>query len=256
MTDPTVQLWHFCHSNYNEKVRWALDLKSIPHHRVPLLPGPHRAALKRLTGGHLTPTVRIGDGEPMDESTAIVEALEARWPEPRLLPDDPALRADILAEVARLDLALGADSRQTFLGLAFRSARFGAAGYTASHGRFARAAFRAVFPGVRRVIASIYELTPDKVDAARERFDAELASIGARVADGGYLLGDRFSLADLTAACHIGLGLGPKPNAMPVPARPPAGLEAWWEATRATDAGRWALGLFERHRPPDGCAAV
>jgi glutathione S-transferase len=37
----TAVLWHLEISHYNEKVRWALDYKSIPHVRKTPLPGLH-----------------------------------------------------------------------------------------------------------------------------------------------------------------------------------------------------------------------
>jgi hypothetical protein len=37
-----MELIQFRYSPYNEKVRWALDFKRVPHVRRSLLPGPHR----------------------------------------------------------------------------------------------------------------------------------------------------------------------------------------------------------------------
>src|SRR6059058_1859108 len=34
-------LWHFTVSHFNEKARWALDFKRVPHVRRALLPGFH-----------------------------------------------------------------------------------------------------------------------------------------------------------------------------------------------------------------------
>jgi hypothetical protein len=46
-------------SHYSEKVRWALDLKRIPHIRRSLLPGLHALQARRLTGD--TTTTPTGD---------------------------------------------------------------------------------------------------------------------------------------------------------------------------------------------------
>ena len=43
-----IELLQFRHSPYNEKVRWALDLKRVPHRRHSLLPGPHVATCAGL----------------------------------------------------------------------------------------------------------------------------------------------------------------------------------------------------------------
>ena len=45
-----IELLQVRHSPYNEKVRWALDAKRVPHRRRSLLPGPHMGGVTTLTG--------------------------------------------------------------------------------------------------------------------------------------------------------------------------------------------------------------
>ena len=86
-----IELLQFRHSPYNEKARWALDLKHVPHVRRSLLPGPHMGVVKPLTGRTGTPVVRH-DGGVIDGSARIIEWLDERFPQPRLVPDDAAAR--------------------------------------------------------------------------------------------------------------------------------------------------------------------
>ncbi|MBW2292390.1 MAG: glutathione S-transferase N-terminal domain-containing protein, partial [Deltaproteobacteria bacterium] len=48
--DPTITLYEFSLSHYNEKARWALDYKGIPYRSRPVLPGFHQGILRRLSG--------------------------------------------------------------------------------------------------------------------------------------------------------------------------------------------------------------
>ncbi|MBM3557707.1 MAG: glutathione S-transferase, partial [Alphaproteobacteria bacterium] len=66
MTDG-IELLQFRASPYNEKIRWALDLKRIPHRRRSVAPGPHVPALKPLTGRTTTPVLKL-DGKWLDGS--------------------------------------------------------------------------------------------------------------------------------------------------------------------------------------------
>src|SRR3954470_8934865 len=95
MSKPPV-LWHLKVSHYNEKVRWALDYKGIPHVRRAADPGRHRAIARRLTGAATFPVLLL-DGEPIGDSTRIIEALERRDPEPALYPSDLEARRRALA---------------------------------------------------------------------------------------------------------------------------------------------------------------
>ena len=66
-----IELLQFRHSPYNEKVRWALDLKRVPHRRRSLLPGPHMATVRKLTGRTTTPVLILDDGRALDGSARI-----------------------------------------------------------------------------------------------------------------------------------------------------------------------------------------
>src|SRR3954451_11127800 len=101
MADKPV-LWHLQISHYNEKVRWALDYKKIPHVRHAMLPGVHRLKARQVAGVVTSPVMEI-DGQGIGESSAILEAIEERWPEPRLIPTDTAERERALGLEKWLD---------------------------------------------------------------------------------------------------------------------------------------------------------
>ena len=90
MTQPV--LWHLDISHFNEKARWALDYKRIPHERRSVFPGMQEPRARTLRGGTTTlPVIEI-DGKRIGDSTRIIEELERRWPDPPLYPSDPAER--------------------------------------------------------------------------------------------------------------------------------------------------------------------
>src|SRR5687767_9979548 len=89
--DGAPVLWHLKVSHYNEKARWALDYKSVPHVRHAITPGRHPAVAQKLTGGRTFP-VPVLDGEASGDSTRIIAALERRHPDPPLYPSDPQAR--------------------------------------------------------------------------------------------------------------------------------------------------------------------
>ncbi len=94
MTPPPV-LWHFPVSHYNEKARWALDWKRIPHVRRALAMSYVPRALW-ATGQAKLPILFL-DGRAIADSTRIIEALERLQPEPPLYPRDEAARRRALA---------------------------------------------------------------------------------------------------------------------------------------------------------------
>ena len=66
----------------------ALQLKAIEYRRIDMPPVAHKAIQKALFGGSTVPGLVL-DGEKVLGSRPIVRALEAKAPEPPLLPSDP-----------------------------------------------------------------------------------------------------------------------------------------------------------------------
>src|SRR3954465_11655151 len=99
-------LWQLQISHYNEKVRWALDYKRIPHARRSMLPGVHRIMAQRLAGVETAPGPHFGAGR-VGGSTAILQAIEERYPEPPLMPADPDDRRRALKIEEFFDEELG-----------------------------------------------------------------------------------------------------------------------------------------------------
>jgi glutathione S-transferase len=81
-------LWHIPLSHFNEKVRWALDFKNIPHRRQRV--GADYLFQAWRATGHGTLPILFLDGKPIRDSTAIIAALEQQHPEPALYPEDQA----------------------------------------------------------------------------------------------------------------------------------------------------------------------
>jgi maleylacetoacetate isomerase len=95
-----IRLFDYFRSSASYRVRIGLNLKRVEYERVdiPLLEGTQREAanLARNPQGFV-PTLEI-DGHQLTQSLAILDYLDARFPEPPFVPADPALRAKALAQ--------------------------------------------------------------------------------------------------------------------------------------------------------------
>jgi glutathione S-transferase len=78
-------------SPYSVKVRSYFRFKQIPHIWIPRGPDSE-AEYKRFARLPIVPTVATPDDEGLQDSTPIMDAIEAKFPEPSVHPDDPALR--------------------------------------------------------------------------------------------------------------------------------------------------------------------
>jgi maleylacetoacetate isomerase len=97
MTRPI--LFDYVRSTASYRVRIALALKGIDHERVQvnLLEGAQKNEDYRARNPQgLVPMLEI-DGHRIGQSLAIIDYLDATRPEPKLVPHDPAARAQVLA---------------------------------------------------------------------------------------------------------------------------------------------------------------
>jgi glutathione S-transferase len=78
-------------SPYSVKVRSYLRFKGIPHDWVPRGPGS-AAEFQKHAKLPLIPLLITPDGQGLQDSTPIIERLEAQFPEPSIHPDDRTLR--------------------------------------------------------------------------------------------------------------------------------------------------------------------
>lgn len=91
-------LHDYWRSSASYRVRIALSLKGLSwtSHQVDLVTGEQSGEDHRARNPlGLVPVLEV-DGEAIAQSLAIIDYLDARWPEPRLLPADPLARALVL----------------------------------------------------------------------------------------------------------------------------------------------------------------
>jgi glutathione S-transferase len=195
-------LFQFKYSHYNEKARWALDYKGIPHVRRSLLPGPHVPRMLWMTGQKAVP-VLVLDGRTIADSTRIIEALERLQPDPPLYPSDPDARTRALALEEFFDEELGPYLRRAWFFEVMPDADYTAAQLAVGWGTTARRVYRAMYPFIAAVMRADMKINATDAATARTKVSAALDRMAAELQPSGYLVGDRFSVADLTAAALL-----------------------------------------------------
>jgi glutathione S-transferase len=246
-----VVLWHLPVSHYNEKARWALDYKGVEHERRMPLAGIYMAVAMWLTRGKSKtfPVLEI-DGETYGDSTEIIAALERRYPEPPLYPADSQERARALELEDFFDEEVAPHVRL----LAWHEVtkdrpRFAEFAASMDDGPFripkrVAGAYGRVFLNLRYGVSS-----DESADVARGEIEAAFDRLEAELGSSEYLVGDRFTMADLTAASILYPMVRPPEGPQVMPDYPEP-----LERFRLTFSGRpgykWVEEMFRRHRLP------
>ncbi|MBF9031756.1 maleylacetoacetate isomerase [Rhodobacterales bacterium HKCCE3408] len=95
-----MKLYTYWRSSSSYRVRIAMALKGQGYDSVPvhLVKGEQRSAeYGAVNPSNMVPTLELDDGTRLTQSLAIIDYLDATWPEPPLVPADPLLRARVLA---------------------------------------------------------------------------------------------------------------------------------------------------------------
>jgi glutathione S-transferase len=244
---PVLWQLHFSHSN--EKARWALDYKRVAYEPRSVLPGMHVVRAKRLYGGETLP-VLILEGETIPDSARIIAALERLRPEPALYPSDAGQRERALALERDFDDVLGDHVRRWLFQEMFTDSGVSARALTTGHGTFARLAYRALFPLLRPVIKGGLGINAESAERGRQCILDGLDRIESELQPSGYLVGDRFSVADLTAAARLAPLVRPPEFPYPLPERLTDGVESFRDSVGVRPAFTWAQAMYRRHRRP------
>jgi glutathione S-transferase len=243
----TPELWQFTSSHFNEKARWALDFKRVPHIRHSLIPGFHVPVVKRMTGKTQVPVLKL-NGAAISDSSRIIEALERAYPEPALYPADEDERARALELEDYFDEELGPYIRRWIFHVILPYPEFVRAAFVSHASRGVQLAHRAMSPVFGVIMRRQMNINPASAEVARGKTMAAMDRLANELRPSGYLVGDRFTVADLTAAALLSPLVRPPefPYKAGVPLPEP--LAKIRDSLLAHPAFRWTLQTYAQHR--------
>ena len=225
-----LKLYQFAISHYSEKVRWALDYKSIRYEPVYLLPGMHGKTIRGLTGQAPTSVpVLVDSGKVVQGSGDILDHLDSAFPDTPLLPQAADERAAATAWEKRLDEEAGPAVRTFAYHHLLQRPKVVAPLLTAKTAFWNQYLLRLGFSRVDETMREMMNINEKTAARAQATIENLLAEINGIYRDGQYLAGASFSRADITAGALLApLFMPPQyPVPWPKPGRLPPGLKEW-----------------------------
>jgi glutathione S-transferase len=197
-----ITLYQFKFSHYCEKVSWALDYKGIPYTQNNLLPGRHIKVARRLAPKSSLPII-VDKGLIVQDSTEIISYLDKTYPEYPLTPETAQEIKEALHWEAFCSTEIGIPLRLWFYHYALpdrkRSLQFMLDGAP----WLEKTAFPFIFPKVRNIMLERMIINAETAKHAEKRVLAALDKLDDTLKDRRFLVGDRFSRADLTACALL-----------------------------------------------------
>jgi glutathione S-transferase len=244
-------LYVFAISHYCEKARWALDYLGVDYALQHLPPGPHIQTAGQLGAEGSSLPLLVSGERVVQGSADIISWAESKAADAsRRLSPDSELESEGLALEQRLDDVAGVHVRRYYYSEAL-----------VEHPDTVRPIFTRDLPAaqsrsleenwaiVRQLMMGAMDLGREQGQASRQIVEGELDWFDGLLSDGRrYLVGDRFSRADLTAASLLAPLALPKEHptygALEVPPRASADLARWTGRPTA----RWVREIYRAHR--------
>ena len=238
-----ISLYQFEFSHFCEKARWALDYKGLSHVRRNLLPGLHTRVARKLAPSSGLP-ILVDDGTVVQDSTSIITYLDHKYPDRPLTPCDVQEAQEALAWEEYLDDEIGVPVRLWFYYHALADRDCALKFLLDGAPWYGRPLFALIYPKVRAAMKSLMNIHAESARQSEERLVAALDKLDDAVKERRFLVGDRFSRADLTACSllrrHCAVGKAS--------ARVPAAVLALRDAHKARPFVNWVRETYRSHR--------
>ena len=243
---PPVRFITFGISHYCEKARWALDWHHIPYEEECWPPGPHILLAKRVGARKSAlPILLLPDGM-IQGSGAVID-----WAEQETRTPDRPLTIPGTEEIEeRADKVLGVHVRRLAYAHCLpkhphvvKPALFhNVAGASRLIGNL-------MWPLTRRLMIKGFKITPEAPAQSRDIIETEIDWLDGLLADGRpFLLGDRFSRADVTVASLLSPFVRPPHLPLYTEMNLPKPLEDNLQEWNERPVMKWATQLYNTHR--------
>ena len=213
-----------------------------------MTPGLQELTARRLGAGRTTPILQV-NGRAIGDSTRIIEEIELRWPEPPLYPSDPEERRRALELEEYFDEGVGPDIRRVlFDDNLTEPEKF--VGMFAGPDHPSVGVLKALSPVFAPVLRWRYDIHPERVAHSREVVRDAFRKVETEAGPDGYLVGDSFSVADLTAASILGLIVVPSefPYIRLHPDERAMQFREFRASLKDSPTFKWVEDMYARHR--------
>jgi len=238
-------LYQLAISHYCEKIRWALDHKRLPHRTATLLPGLHVAKMKRKGLKSSLPVLEH-DGTLVQNSSDIIDYLDAAFPERSLTPTDPSLAAAARAWEKTADDEIGPHVRRICYHHLLQHPDVVIPMLAHGGPWYGGFLLRRMFPKLEALMRQGMQIDAAAAAASARSLDAALAQLLERLQGREFLVGDEFTRADLAAASLLAPFRMPDKYGITWPRPFPASLAAVADAYAERLA--WVDRMYAQHR--------
>jgi len=242
-----MKLLIFPHSHFCEKARWVLDYKGIPYESVAIMPGIHTITVRRYAQNTTVPVLLDGN-DTVQGSSKIIDYLDQKYPSTALTPKNTDDRRACFEIEQTMDKNIGVSIRQIFYFRLHANSDYLRHCFTHSMPILKRFLFPLVYPTVRYKIHHSYVISDRHVEQGKREFESAIYEIEKILKKRNYLVGEKFSRADVSVASMLSLLIMPKQHPFPWKEIPDPETKSYYDDFYDHPVTHWARKMYQNHR--------
>lgn len=245
-----LTLYQFPISHFCEIARWALDFKQLEYRKVNLLPGAHIKVVTRFAPKSSVPVLQHGETY-VQNAGDILTYLDREFPRFVLTPVNSGEKQAALEWERFLHREVGVHLRRFIYHHLLRYPRIVIPLWAQEGPAFGYWRLRLIYPLLSRKMRQFMDIDQTTAERSRVAVVRAIDRLEKAHADSRFLVGGRFTRADLTAAALLAPILQPDSFGLNWPARWPAPLASFVDEQQPRLG--WAADLYRdyRHGLPD-----
>ena len=197
-----LTLYQFPLSHFCEKARWALDFKNLEHNTVNLLPGLHRAKLKKLAGSSNVPMLKH-DKHCIQGSAEIIDYLDGVFDYKQLTPDEQQLKQQAIEWETFADNKIGPQVRLVVYHIMLDHPDLVIPMFTQDGPFYGPYLMKVMFPKLQQKMRKYMNIDAQNAALSNTQLLKSVDDLANHYSKHQFMVGDQFSRADLTAAALL-----------------------------------------------------
>ena len=227
-----LQLYQFPISHYCEKVRWALEYKGLNYKKINCLPGLHSKTMKKLAKRTSVPVLKHGD-TVIQGSSRIINYLEEHFPAKPLNFSEQGLNDQALEWERFADEQIGPHVRRIMYHQLLNHPSIVIPIFSHQGPWYSGLYFKIAYSKLSHMMRKLMQINDEKVEESKAILNAAFEHLNQTTlinsppsTEQGYLVGGRFSRADLSVSALLAPLFLPKAYGINWPDTLPEDLEA------------------------------
>lgn len=205
----SIELYQFPISHYCEKIRWAPDYKGLPYKTINCLPGLHARTTQKLARHSSVPVLKHKD-TAIQGSAQIIDYLEANFPDKPLNFEDKTLNEEAIQWEKFADEHIGPHVRRIMYHQLLNHPKIVIPIFSHQGPWYSPIYFKLTYPKLQHIMRKLMKINDDEVAKSKVTLANALTQLNQHIGPEAsqnqtntYLVGDRFSRADLSVSALL-----------------------------------------------------